>query len=140
MSSPHPRLRSSVDIRCRYAQDNPNALDPFQPNAAYSDPTFSDCFVATCYKTMGLRIFNSTYIFNFGAGLYSFFNNYDQGCLLTENCQQSMVSLEQSEGIYLYALSTKAAANMVEVDGVAIVPQAANPNGFCQTLAVFEYP
>ncbi len=83
---------------------------------------------------------NSTYIFVYGAGLYSFFNNYDQGCLITESCQTLMVSLEQSEGIYLYALNTKAATNMVEVDQVAIVPQAANPNGFCQTLAIFEYP
>ena len=121
-------------------QDNPNALTPFPPNSAYSDPTFSECYLPTCYKTFGLRIFNSTYIFTYGAGLYSFFNNYDQGCLLTENCQTLMVSLEQSEGIYLYALSTKAAQNMVEVDQVAIVPQAANQNGFCQTVAVFEYP
>ena len=51
-----------------------------------------------------------------------------------------MVSLEQSQGIYLYALSTKAATNMVEVDRVAVVPQAANANGFCQTVAIFEYP
>lgn len=121
-------------------QDNPDSLDPFTPNSAYSDPTFSECYLATCYKTFGLRIFNSTYIFTYGAGLYSFFNNYDQGCLVTENCQQQMVSLEQSEAVYLYALSTKAAQNMVEVDQVAIVPQAANPNGFCQTVAVFEYP
>lgn len=121
-------------------QDNPNALDPFTPQTEYSDPTFSECYSATCYKTFGLRIYNSTYIFTYGAGLYSFFNNYDQGCLLTEACQQLSVSLEQSEAVYLYALSTKAATNMVEVDQVAIVPQAANPNGFCQTVAVFEYP
>lgn len=121
-------------------QNNPSAIDPFPPKAAWSDPLFSECFLAICYKTIGLRVFNSTYIFNYGAGLYSFFNNYDQGCLLTENCQQYVVQLEQSEAIYLFALSTKAAANMVEVDGVALVPQAANPNGFCQTVAVFEYP
>jgi len=121
-------------------QDNPPATTPFPPTQVYSDPTFSECYAATCYKTFGLRIFNSTYIFTYGAGLYSFFNSYDQGCLLTEGCQQLMVSLEQSEGIYMYALNTKAATNMVEVDQVAIVPQAANGNGFCQTVGVFEYP
>ena len=121
-------------------QDNPNSLSSFQPNPVYSDPTFTECFQAPCYKTFGLRFFNSTYVLVYGAGLYSFFNNYDQGCLLTESCQILMVSLEQSEGIYMYSLSTKAALNMVEVDQVAIVPQAANPNGFCQTCALFEYP
>ncbi len=121
-------------------QANPNALASFTPNSVYSDPTFAECFQPPCYKTFGLRFFNSTYVFVYGAGLYSFFDNYDQGCLLTESCQILMVSLEQSEGIYVYALNTKAALNMVEVDGVAIVPQAANPNGFCQTNALFEYP
>lgn len=121
-------------------QDNPNALSYFQPNPTYSDPTFDQCFQATCYKTFGLRIYNSTYIFIYGTGLYSFFNNYDQGCLITESCQILMISLEQSEGIYMYAVNTKAAENMVEVDHVSIVPQSANTNGFCQTLAIFEYP
>lgn len=121
-------------------QDNPNSLASFTVNSAYSDPGFGECFQSTCYKTFALRFFNSTYSFVYGAGFYSFFNNYDQGCLLTESCQGLMVSLEQSQGIYLYALSTKAATNMVEVDRVAIVPQAANPNGFCQTVAIFEYP
>lgn len=120
-------------------QDDPNALGPFPPQTAYSDPTFSECYEATCYKTYGLRLYNATYILVYGAGLYSFFNDYDQGCLLEEDCQQNIVSIEESEGIYLYALSTKAATNMVEVDLVAIVPEAANVNGFCQTVACFEY-
>jgi hypothetical protein len=51
-----------------------------------------------------------------------------------------MVSLEQSEGIYVYALTTKAALNMVEVEKVAIVPGAPNDNAFGQTVAIFEYP
>lgn len=123
-----------------YMQDNPNAVSEFVSNSDYSDPTFEECFEAICYKTYGLRIFNSTYVFTYGAGLYSFFNNYDQGCLLIENCQTYVVSLEQSEAVYLYALSSKAALNMVEIDQVAVVPQAANTNGFCQTVAVFEYP
>lgn len=121
-------------------QDNPNSLSSFQPNSAYSDPTFGECFPANCYKAFGLRLFNSTYTFVYGAGLYSFFDQYDQGCLVTENCQTLMVSLEQSEGIYLYALSTKAAKYMVEVDQVFLVPQFPNMNNFCQTVALFEYP
>lgn len=121
-------------------QNNPNALLPFPPSDEWDDPTFDSCYIATCPKTMALRVYNSTYVFNYGAGLYSFFNNYDGGCLLTSNCQENIVSVEMSEGVYLYALSTKASTNMVEVDGAALVPQAANINGFCDTVAVFEYP
>lgn len=128
-------------------QGNPNALTPFPPQSSWSDPSFSECYVSNCYKTYGLYIFNSTYLFMYGAGLYSFFDNYgmldahtkdrtdrsaDQGCLLTENCQEFMVGIEQSEGLYLYGLSTKAADTMIEVEKVALVPQEANDNNFCQ--------
>lgn len=123
-----------------YMQNNPNSLSSFQPEERYSDPTFENCFLPTCPKTYGLVVKNSTSLFNYGAGLYSFFNNYDSGCLITENCQQFMVLVEKSEGVYLYGLSTKAAAIMVEVDGVALVPEGANVNTFCRTVAVFEYP
>ena len=121
-------------------QDNPNSLVPFPVEASLSDPTFSDCFDATCFKTFGLRIYNSTYVLGYGAGLYSFFNNYDSGCLITESCQEQMVALEKSEAVYLFGLNTKASENMVEVDEVSLVPQFPNMNGFCQTVAIFEYP
>ena len=126
----------------RYMQNNPNALAVFTPSSRFSDPDFGWCspVIYTCPKTWGLRIYNSTYIYNYGAGLYSFFNNYDQGCLLTESCQEFMVSVEESEAIYLYALSTKAATTMVAVDQVAIVPESDNEDSFCQTVAIFEYP
>lgn len=121
-------------------QNNPDALSSFQPLAQYSDPTFENCFLPTCAKTYGLVIKNSQYIFNYGAGLYSFFNNYDSGCILTQNCQQFMVTVEKSQAIYLFGLSTIAAQNMVEVDGVSLVPEGPNVNTFCRTVAIFEYP
>lgn len=124
-------------------QNNPNALSAFTPQPlTWFDPTFSECSptVSICPKTFGLRIYNSTYIFIYGTGLYSFFNNYDSGCLLTVNCQQLMVSLEQSEAIYIYALNTVAANVMVEVDGTQLVPAAANYNSFAETVAIFEFP
>jgi glucan 1,3-beta-glucosidase len=74
------------------------------------------------------------------AGLYSFFNNYDQGCLLNEACQENMVEIQQSEALYLYALSTKASQFMATVDNVGLSPALANLDTFCSTDAVFEYP
>ena len=49
-----------------------------------------------------------------------------------------MVSVECSSDIYLWGLSTKAATNMVTVDGVGVVAQKDNRDTFCSTLAVFE--
>ncbi|KAF2717423.1 glycoside hydrolase family 55 protein [Polychaeton citri CBS 116435] len=129
-----------IQSETAYMQDNPNAMVPFAPREDWHDPMFSECFQAICYKTYGLRFYNSSYIYIYGAGLYSFFNNYDQGCLLTETCQEFMVSLEMSEAIYAFALNTKAATNMVDIEKVAVVPQEPNDSTFCQGVIIFEYP
>ena len=122
-----------------YMQSNPDALNGgFTPSTTYSDPDFSTCTTESCKKAWGLRIFSSSDILVYGAGLYSFFDNYDQTCLATESCQENMVSVECSSEIYLWALSTKASTNMVTVDGTGVVPQAANMDNFCSTIAFFE--
>lgn len=72
--------------------------------------------------------------------MYSFFDNYDSGCLLTTACQTNIVAIEKSEAVYLFAMSTKASEDMFMVDGVSLVPASANKNGFCETVALFEYP
>ncbi|TIA19995.1 glycoside hydrolase family 55 protein [Aureobasidium pullulans] len=131
---------SAIQSETAYMQNNPNAISPYPPLSNWNDPTFSDCFTVNCPKTWGLRIFNSTYIFAYGAGMYSFFNNYDSGCLATTNCQQKMVSVEQSQGIYLYAVNTVGSSNLVTVDQVDLVPAISNANGFADTVAIFEYP
>jgi glucan 1,3-beta-glucosidase len=122
-------------------QDNPNALVPFTPQGApWNDPTFPTCFQASCFKTWGTRFYNSTYIFIYGAGMYSFFDNYDSTCLFTETCQENGVSLELSEAIYLFGLYTVGMDDMVQVDGTSLVPNGANHNTFGQSLAAFEFP
>jgi len=119
-------------------QSNPDALAVFTPNPTYSDPDFSSCTTESCKKAWGLRIVNSTETYMYGGGLYSFFDNYDQTCLLTESCQDNMVDIECSDSIYLYGLSTKASTNMVTVNGASAALQSDNVDGFCQTIALFE--
>jgi len=122
-----------------YMQSNPDATNGgFTPSSTYYDPDFSTCKTSTCKKAWGLRVFASSDILIYGAGLYSFFDNYAQSCLATESCQENMVSIECSSDVYLWALSTKASTNMVTVDGAGVVPQAANRDNFCSTIAVFE--
>jgi hypothetical protein len=63
----------------RYFQPSPNALTPFSPVSSLNDPNFStSCngVSGNCANAWGLRIINSQNILVYGAGLYSFFNNY----------------------------------------------------------------
>src|ERR1700760_4769237 len=121
-------------------QDNPQAIMPFAPLDAWNDPTYSACFQSSCIKTWGLRFYNSTYIFIYGAGMYSFFQNYDSTCLFTHTCQENAVSVELSEAIYIFGLYTIGMDDMVQVDGTSLVPNGQNPNTFGQSIAAFEFP
>ena len=125
-----------IQTETPYFQSNPDATTPFTSNAAYSDPVFSGS--ASVNKAWGLRILDSDDVYVFGGGLYSFFDNYDQTCLETESCQTNMVSLENSNNINLYALSTKASINMVTIDGNGVALDADNRNNFCAAIAFLE--
>jgi glucan 1,3-beta-glucosidase len=130
-----------IQTETPYFQSNPNAETPYTVNTAYDDPNFAaNCTGNTdlCPKSWGLRILNSDDVIINGAGLYSFFDNYAQTCLDTESCQSNIVSLENSEGVYLYGLSTKASTNMVTVNGASAALDADNRNNFCATIALFE--
>jgi glucan 1,3-beta-glucosidase len=125
-----------IQTETPYFQSNPDATTPFKANSAYSDPVFSGA--ANVNKAWGLRIVDSEDVFVFGAGLYSFFDNYDQTCLDTESCQENILSLENSDNIYLYGVSTKASTNMVSVDGSSAALDSDNRNNFCATISQFE--
>ena len=75
----------------RYYQPNPNATIPFPPVASLNDPYIATSLadVAFCNSAgqeglpcngadgWGLRVLNSDNILVYGAGLYSFFDNYN---------------------------------------------------------------
>ena len=125
-----------IQTETPYFQSNPDATTPFTTNAAYSDPVFSG--TESVNKAWGLRIVDSQDVLVYGAGLYSFFDNYDQTCLDTESCQTNIVSLENSAGVNIYGLSTKASVNMVTVDGTSAALDTDNRNNFCATVALFS--
>ncbi|CAK7562702.1 MAG: hypothetical protein SEPTF4163_000554 [Sporothrix epigloea] len=118
-----------------YFQGNPDANTPYASQVSLADPSFDSCSGATCARAWGLRIVNSTDIFVYGAGLYSFFDNYDQTCLDTESCQENIVSIESSQA-HIYGLNTKASVNMALVNGLSVALDANNRNNFCATLAL----
>ncbi|TQS35566.1 hypothetical protein Golomagni_04013 [Golovinomyces magnicellulatus] len=125
-----------IQTETPYFQSNPDASKPFTKNLAYNDPSFQG--TAASNKAWGLRISQSSDVFIYGAGLYSFFDNYEQTCVKTADCQSSMVSLENSSNVHLYGLSTIAAVNMVMMNGASVAQDKENRNNFCATVAILS--
>lgn len=128
-----------IQTETPYYQSNPNALKPFTPQTdEWNDPDFSDCKSESCRKAWGLRVLNSSDAYVYGAGLYSFFENYGQSCLDNESCQENMVEVDCSD-VKIYGLSTKASVNMITSStGESLVPEDENQSNFCSTIAFFE--
>ena len=125
-----------IQTETPYFQSNPDASVPFTVNAAFSDPDLTQG-ESLAKKAWGVRVKGSSDVFIYGAGLYSFFDNYNQDCLATENCQDNMLSIESSTNVQVLALSTKAAVNMVTVEGQSAALDKDNRNNFCAAIAVF---
>ena len=126
-----------------YMQSNPIATMAFPPNATWHDPDFGSCLGnATCIKTFGLRIYNSSYIYIYAAGLYSFFENYQTSiCLANTDCQINAASIEISGYVYIYSLYTVGTWNQVLMDYSPLITyQSLINNTFGQSVAVFGYP
>lgn len=113
----------------------PSTNTPFSP----SDPTDPKYCTndARCNMAYGLAIQNSTQIWIYSTGLYSFFEVWDQACLQNgqPSCQESMIYISNSDHIYSYAVSTYGAINML-YDGEAYSLAANNSNTFCATAIV----
>jgi glucan 1,3-beta-glucosidase len=68
-----------IQTETAYYQPNPNALQPIPYLQKWNDPDFEkSCRNVTgnCANGWGLRIVDSESVHVYGAGLYSFFNNY----------------------------------------------------------------
>ena len=76
-------------------------------------------------------------IWSYGAGTYSFFQNYDQDCVVGQNCQQDMNEVANSTNINWFGLSTKASVNMITMGGQGVAKDEDNRSNFCATLAIF---
>jgi len=129
-----------VQVETPYFQSNPDATIPFSIQTVYNDPTFSWCAAGdgACRKAVGMFINNSQNILLYGAGLYSFFDNYDQTCLNTNSCQKNILMIANS-GVRIYALSTIGTTNMVtDVNGNSLVNQADNKDTFASTIAMWK--
>lgn len=110
-------------------------------NTAFNDPDYSNCLQDHCKKSWGLRVVASSDVQIYGAGFYSFFENYLKNCSseTPQHCQENMVSLEKSSKVTLLNLNTVGAINMATVETVpeSLLPYIEaeeNANSFASTV------
>lgn len=78
-----------IQTESPYYQPSPEALVPFIPGMFVNDPNFDDCKSDStkCAVSWGVRIVESSSIWVLGTGIYSWFSDYSQDCLETNDCQ-----------------------------------------------------
>ncbi|KAF2721657.1 glycoside hydrolase family 55 protein [Polychaeton citri CBS 116435] len=139
-----------IQTETAYYQPNPSAPLPFGSNPYKYDPPFTQGATITTNGTeipaadgWGLRIVDSSDILIYGAGLYSFFDNYSTACSAQGNgqvCQNRIFSIEgDSSGINVYNENTVGSHYMVTIDGEDVALWADNQDNFVNTIALFRY-
>jgi len=127
-----------IQTESPYYQVNPPSPGPFNKSIGVfsSDPTFADCDPnnVTCAIAWAVRIVDSHNIYMYGAGLYSWFDEYNQTCLLSEHCQDKGTEVVGSSQIWIYNLVTKAIAEMISPYGTQGPLASDNQNGYCASL------
>ncbi|KAF3929235.1 hypothetical protein AA313_de0204894 [Arthrobotrys entomopaga] len=147
-----------IQTETPYFQSNPRAREPFPPVPKYHDPDFeAACGAADtdpekikqCEKSWGLRILNSTDVFTFGAGLYSFFDNWSTE---SRSCQHTMVKIEgeatsgkflDRRNIWLMGLNTIGTENIASwlnqserEELISVRADDGNTNGYADTVGL----
>lgn len=98
-----------IQTETPYYQPNPVAPAPFQLASSFADdPSFTHCTTDGCRAAWGLRIIDSDKVVIHSAGLYSFFQDYYQDCIGTEDCQEKILEVKGSTGVIIYNLFTVA--------------------------------
>ncbi|KAL2019376.1 hypothetical protein VTK56DRAFT_9667 [Thermocarpiscus australiensis] len=134
-----------IQTETPYFQPTPNALVPFSPVASLNDPDFgASCagVEGNCAAAWGLRVINSQDVLVYGAGLYSFFDNYSTTCSTFsagQTCQQRITSIEGSaSNVNIYNLNTIGTRQMIVRDGAQVAWYADNVNTFASNVAVYK--
>ncbi|KAL5617780.1 hypothetical protein FOVSG1_000002 [Fusarium oxysporum f. sp. vasinfectum] len=127
-----------IQTETPYFQSFPEAPAPFTPGAFPNDPSFHNCTKTSksCAMAWALRIIDSSAVHVLSAGLYSFFNRYDQTCLKSgrHDCQDKLFYAEQSYDVWVQNLVTLGSIEMVSpLNGVPTLGKP-NRNGFASSI------
>ncbi|CAF3635715.1 unnamed protein product [Fusarium graminearum] len=129
-------LMGMIQTETPYYQPVPRPPQPFQPGLFPNDPTFKTCqaTVPRCFSAWALRVVDSSSVYILGAGLYSWFSDYNQDCVKTNDCQRRAVEIQQSSDLWIYNLCTKAILDMVTPTGGIATLAKNNVNGFLSSI------
>ncbi|KAJ3796108.1 exo-beta-1,3-glucanase [Lentinula aff. detonsa] len=116
-----------------YYQPSPESPSPFTSSTTYNDPTTFDSGFA-----WAINVVSSTDIIFFGAGLYSFYDDYTQDCLDTMSCQPQLLNIDSGSSVTVYSLSTIGAVYQLSVENTGIISQSDNVNGYQSTVTVWS--
>ncbi|THG99218.1 hypothetical protein EW026_g3098 [Hermanssonia centrifuga] len=121
-----------IQTETPYYQPAPAAPTPFTIETSLQDPNFPNQ-----QSAWALMVQNSQNIIVFGAGLYSFFQNFGQTCLDAATCQDQILSIDTVSTIWVYSLSTLGVNHQLSIGDTGIIPQSQNVNGFQSTVTVW---
>ncbi|KAK0726213.1 pectate lyase superfamily protein-domain-containing protein [Apiosordaria backusii] len=157
-----------IQTETPYYQPNPPAPYPFtQVNTELYDPDFiADCPTTAsddessildllpgnppCAMAWALRIIGGKDVMVFGAGLYSFFNNYNTSCSTNhagENCQARIVSIQNgtdtevtgsTTGLQVYNLNTIGSVSMLTNKGEDVAFWDQTIATYASTVGIFR--
>ncbi|KAK3934012.1 glycoside hydrolase [Diplogelasinospora grovesii] len=136
-----------IQTESPYYPPVPIAPQPFTTTGQFpGDPSFASCQDTGCKAAWALSLTNSTNIQITGAGLYSWFSDYSQTCVDTQNCQDSLMTTHDCGDIYLMNLYTVGATNMLMPDSLTGMPGVSassntveNAHPFVAAIAQWEY-
>lgn len=72
-----------------------------------------------------------------GAGLYSFFQNYDGNCESPPGCQSQIFDIDTVSTVNIYDLATVGTQYQLSVNEQGVIFEGPNYNGFQSTIAVW---
>ena len=72
------------------------------------------------------RSVNSSAVFVFGAAAWCWFNDWDFGCSTNHSCQDTLISIERSENVYMAGFAAVGAQTILQVDAMPVVLAADN--------------
>ncbi|OSD08671.1 glycoside hydrolase family 55 protein [Trametes coccinea BRFM310] len=122
-----------IQTETPYYQPVPAPPAPFAINSDFHDPSFPSGQTAA----WAVHITNSQGIIIYGAGLYSFFQNYGQTCLDSNTCQTQIFDIDTASSVSVYSLSTVGVTWQLSVAEQGVIPASAGPNGFAETASVW---
>ncbi|ETS73701.1 hypothetical protein PFICI_14647 [Pestalotiopsis fici W106-1] len=128
-----------IQTETPYYQPEPIAPKPFNVAASFpGDPDFTSCKGdAACASAWGMVVSESNSITVHGAGLYSFFQDYYQDCLETNDCQQRVLRVTGSTDVVFLNLFTVAISEMAVGIDKTVVSKDSNQRGFTTEISVW---